>query len=159
LHEYPMQRGCDGPDTDTETETETETDADTETEPDTETAKNAYADAGASPEEIPKTFQAWHRRITTSKNPNAKLREMIGVLFPGRSPPTYQYIGRVAKQVGGPGRLADLLWQAAARPPTGDLLRYCQAMTKGGNGRAQAPPDPAVVRARVRELLGAEDGE
>jgi hypothetical protein len=84
---------------------------------------------------------------------------MLETLFPGRSPPSYQYIGRTAQLVGGAGRLADLLWRAAARPPTGDLLRYCQGMAKGGNGREQEVIDPAALRQRVHELLGEEDGD
>ena len=148
-----LQHECNGLDTDTEPDTEA--DSETEREPE----NNAYADAGASGGEIPRTFQAWHGLVTTSKNPNARLREMVEALFPGSSPPDYGYIGRTARQVGGAGRLADLLWQAAAHPPTGDLLRYCQGMAKGGNGRAQAPPDPEAVRRRVHELLSGDDGD
>jgi hypothetical protein len=152
-HASCMQRAS--PDADADAEADAEADA--KAEADAEGSANA--DAGASGPEIPKTFQAWHALVTTSKNPNAKLRWMIEVLFPGTPLPSYQYIGRAARQVGGPGRLADLLWQAAARPPTGDLLRYCQGMAKGGNGRAEEVPDPAEVRERVHEILRERYGE
>ena len=56
---------------------------------------------------------------------------MCEVLYPNRVPPAYGYLGKVAKQVGGAGRLADLLWQHSTRPPTGDLLAYIRAVAKG----------------------------
>jgi hypothetical protein len=81
---------------------------------------------------------------------------MIRALFPGRSPPAFSYIGRAAREVGGAGRLAELLWQASSRPPTGDLLLYCQAMAKNRQGRTPELPDPVKVRERVHQILSQE---
>lgn len=80
--------------------------------------------------EQPATFREWHQVVVGGKNKNAVLRWMITTLFPGLDPPDYGYIGRVARDIGGPGRLAELLWTASARPPTGDILRFCQGIAK-----------------------------
>jgi hypothetical protein len=117
-------------------------DTDTETEEDTD---QRDADAGAAepePEPPPTTFQGWHELVTTSTNPNAALRFMHQVLFPGRKLPEYGYIGRAAHSVGGPGRLADLMWQAVPRAPTGDILRYCLGMARGQR-EGDKPAEPA----------------
>lgn len=103
----------------------------------------------------PTTFPEWHELVNASANPNATLRYMHETLFPGRKPPDYGYIGRVARQVGGPGRLADFLWQTSARPPTGDILRYCQGIARGQK-EPDKPPEPAGYAA-IREYL-AETG-
>jgi hypothetical protein len=78
----------------------------------------------------PNTFPEWHDLIRDSKNRPATLRWMIEVLYPGLDPPDYGFIGRVARHVGGAGRLADLLWQHSTRPPTGDVLAYILAVAK-----------------------------
>ena len=58
-------------------------------------------------------------------------------LFPGRSPPSYPYIIKTAKEVGGAGRLAQLLWMTAAQRVTGDPLRYCKGIHKKGGQNAK----------------------
>lgn len=93
---------------------------------------------GTSP--LPATFAEWYEAVRASDNRYATLRWMVKVLYPNRDPPDYAYIGKVAKQVGGAGRLADLLWQHSTRPPTGDLLAYIQAVAKS-KGLKQ-PPGP-----------------
>ena len=83
-------------------------------------------------------FGGWLERVNESDNCTEELRQMHLALFPGRDPPTHGYIGTVAKRVGGPGRLAELMWQASSRPPTGDVLAYCQGMAKDGKRKAQS---------------------
>lgn len=116
------------------------------------TEENLGADAPT-----PTNFPEWQAVIETSTNPNATLRFMHERLFPGRKPPDYAYIGRVAQNVGGAGRLADLMWQAAPRAPTGDVLRYCQGIAKGGNSRASPTPDPHKVRELLHGMIDEED--
>lgn len=86
----------------------------------------------------PSTYQEWaamleHPRQYRS-NRIAILRRMFERLYPRKELPTYAYLGRVAQNVGGAGRLAELLWQHSTRPPTGDVLRYVQGVTKSGDG-------------------------
>jgi len=110
----------------------------------------------------PTTFQGWQARIQASKNRPAELRAMITALYPGRDPPDFGYIARVARSVGGAGRLADLLWQHSTRPPTGDVLAYVQKVAKGGKrhatrrqkpdrtGNEPAARDAAALRAQLQ---------
>ena len=102
-----------------------DTDTDTETDPDQE-----LTDGGAVQDFPPTTFDGWLKLVQASNNRQATLRNMFTCLFPGRDPPGFGYLAKTAKQVGGAGRLAELLWQVSARPPTGDVLRYVQAVAK-----------------------------
>lgn len=110
------------------------------------------ADAGA--DAPPSTFPDWHEAVRESQNRPATLRWMIEVLYPGLDPPDYGYIGKVARQVGGAGRLADLLWQHSTRPPTGDLLAYIQSVVKGDNGRGKT--NAQLVEELITEM---DDGD
>jgi len=79
---------------------------------------------------------------------------MFETLYPGAvDVPSFAYIGRVANKVGGAGRLAELLWQNAAKPPSGDVLAYIQAQVQANK--------PSTNGARpqghnLRELLGLD---
>lgn len=85
----------------------------------------------SGPETIPVNFAEWQKLLKSADNQPAALRFMFCTLFPEAvDKPSYGYLGRVARQVGGAGRLAELMWQLAARPPTGDALAYIQAMAK-----------------------------
>lgn len=134
-YDAPTEPERDANDTFADTDTDTDTEEDTDTE-------NANADAPASPPPTPTTFPEWHELVTTSSNPNATLRFMHETLYPGRTPPEYAVIGKTARTVGGAGRLADLMWQASARPPTGDVLRYCMGIARGQK-EPDKPPEPA----------------
>lgn len=109
--------------------------------------------------EVPTTFQEWHTTVKDSKNRPAVLRKMCETLYPGLDPPAYGYLGKVAKKVGGAGRLADLLWQHSSRPPTGDLLSYIQKVAKGnGNGsykrnNGSSPPPGGDSLAEIQRKL------
>jgi hypothetical protein len=125
------QRSSNAPDTDTDTDTE-----------------QKKSPAGAA-QATPIAFAAWQIRLEQPKRGERKegiLREMFIALYPGRDAPDFSYIGRVAKIVGGHGRLAELLWQASTRPPTGDVLAYCLGIAKGGKGNGSAKNHTAVSR-------------
>ncbi len=81
----------------------------------------------------PSTFADWQILLEPkSSNRPAVLRKMHESLYPGHDPPSFGYIGKVARKVGGAGRLAELLWQHSTRPPTGDVLAYVQGVAKRG---------------------------
>jgi len=129
------------------------------TEPNS-TQKNVPAGAaspGGERDEIfplPSIFAEWYKAVEDSENRAAVLRQMCEVLYPNRASPAYGYLGKVAKQVGGAGRLADLLWQHSTRPPTGDLLAYIQGVAKG-----QGPKQPPAPVEEVPLATGWVDGE
>ncbi|MBN2446596.1 MAG: phage replisome organizer N-terminal domain-containing protein [Phycisphaerae bacterium] len=131
--------------------------------------------AGADVPATPTTFQEWSDVIRTSENRPAALVTMYEALYPGRDPPAYGYAGKVAREAGGAGRLAELLWQHSTRPPTGDVLAYVLGQIKrekgdrhetrtqhsrgngSGDGRRPAeqpvsPADPDTI-ARQRKSL------
>jgi hypothetical protein len=111
----------------------------------------------ASPSQAtPATFQEWQSTLQESNNAPAVLRTMFEALFPGRSPPEFSYLGRTARQVGGAGRLAELMWQASTRPPTGDVLAYCIAMSKGKRAsRGNGTDPPRDLQKDIDAVLAA----
>ena len=93
--------------------------------------KETKSPASAGPDG-PSTFADWQSLLEPEGgNRPAILRSMHLSLYPGRDPPSFGYIGKVARKVGGAGRLAELLWQNSTRPPTGDVLAYVQGIAKG----------------------------
>jgi len=125
---------------------EHEQEHDQEQEQKEQEAASPSADADPPPPPIPTTFDEWHKAVKDSKNRPATLRWMIEVLYPKLDAPSYGYIGRVARKVGGAGRLADLLWKQASHQPTGDLLAYIQRVAKG-----DTTPDRETERRRYIE--------
>jgi len=92
---------------------------------------------GDSPPPDPQNLEDWLALLAKrGANKNAVLVRMHDTLFPGRDSPDYGYVGKAAKQVKGEGRLAVLMWQAAAARATGDVMAYCLAIhkRKGDNG-------------------------
>ncbi len=85
------------------------------------------------------TFADWQRQLERATNRQAVLQRLFKVLFPDREAPSFSELGGAARDVGGAGRLAELLWQASTRPPTGDILKWCRGMAKGGNGSRASP--------------------
>jgi hypothetical protein len=109
-----------------------------------ETIEKTEEQESADADLTPHSFEDWLAAGQATGNKQAVLKRMHDTLFPDRDSPSYSYIGTAVKRVGGPGRLAQLLWQAAAQRPTGDVLAYIQATEKGrknrnGNGRHDAP--------------------
>ncbi len=73
--------------------------------------------------------------------------------------PAYGYLGKVAKQVGGAGRLAELMWHLTTKPPTGDILAYIQAMTKSKRRpQGDEPRGFAGVRSYLEKLEAEKNG-
>lgn len=96
--------------------------------------------ADPPPPPPPSTFAAWSEKVQVSRNRPATLVEMFVVLYPGADPPGFSRIGKFARDVGGAGRAAELLWQHSTRPPTGDVLSYLLAVyRKEGNLGEQKP--------------------
>lgn len=128
------------PNLESDREHDQEQEQEQEQEQDTEDGADAPpADAGPTVDSAKfKTFDQWRIYIqqATPKKRQVCLREMYIVLYPGTDPPGYGYIGKTARQVGGAGRLAELLWQHSTRPPTGDVLAYLLRVHQGGNGNA-----------------------
>ena len=81
-----------GSERETESENENETDS---------------PSAGNSP---PVSFTDWLMLVEHEKNRQAVLRRMFIALYPGRTAPEYSYLGKIARIVGGAGRLAEWLW-------------------------------------------------
>ena len=105
------------------------------TDTDTEHILTSGEDAGP---DGPVTFADWQQLVENppeGSNRQAVLVRMHESLYPGRDPPSFGYVGKVAKGVGGAGRLAELLWQNSTRPPTGDVLAYVQGVAKGDKKR------------------------
>ena len=110
----------------------------------------------------PSTFQGWVETIRDSANRPAVLRAMFVTLYGAGIPetdlPTYAYIGRAARTVGGASRLAELLWQHSTRPPTGDVLAYLMAVAKNG-GKGNGTYQQGNGNRRERGRWTAEDAK
>ena len=124
-----------------------------EKNPESAQTPSAIADPVATPP-VPVSLTGWTERLRDSSNRQAVLVLMFETLYPGAvDVPSFAYIGRVANKVGGAGRLAELLWQNAAKPPSGDVLAYIQAQVQANK--------PSTNGARpqghnLRELLGLD---
>lgn len=77
-------------------------------------------------------FHTLLAELKTTENKQAKLKDIYVLCFGKDGAPEFGYLGKVAKQVGGAGRLAELFWQYSAKPPTGDVLAYIQKAHKQG---------------------------
>jgi len=130
------------------------------------TPKEDQESADADPPPV-SNFEDWLKAGQATTNKAAVLKEMHDTLFPDRESPSYSYIGTVSKRVGGPGRLAQLLWEAAAKRPTGDVLAYIQATNNGrknGNGNGHdrtggAPAPKAYTRDEIVILTPEQEAE
>jgi len=114
-------------------QTSTQNDTATSTQNDTHKRKKEITTkvAPAAPEiSIMDSFRLLLDDLRTTTNRPAKLQEIYIALYGAGSPPDFGYLGKVAKQVGGAGRLAELLLQHCGRPPTGDVLAYIVAAEK-----------------------------
>ncbi len=120
-----------------------ESDSDSDTE--SESGANAPGAAAPTQPPDPGTFQGWRDLLQAERhNRPAVLMRMFRALYPDHDPPEFSYLGRVARQLGA-ARLAQLLWEQSPRPPVDDVLAYCLAVAKGGNG-SRASPRPSPPR-------------
>ncbi len=70
--------------------------------------------------------------LRDAKNKPATLRRIYVLCFGEHEDmPDYGYFGKAAKQVGGAGRLAELMWLQVTSPPKGDILAYLMGRHKG----------------------------
>ena len=129
----------------------TKRDGDTDTEL-TENAANAAANA-------PTNLEGWIEILKKSNNKQAVLLFMIKTIYPNLVDyPSYQYVGKVAKELGGAGRLAGLLWECAPKNPKGDILSYIKQFSKGQiankNGSGQSKrKEPEMTPEQIYEEL------
>ena len=130
---------------------DTDTDQDTESEEETESPSDLPAP--------PQDFAGWENLIRDSKNRPATLRFMFEVLYPGRDPPDYGYLGKIAKKVSGAGRLAELLWQHSTKPPKGDILAYILQSENGRKKRARGTSKKPFGGVEALEETGFYDGD
>ena len=126
----------------------------TETTPETTEEEEAGEDAGADPP-VPASFEDWLDviRETPARQRYAPLLWMHRILFPKHTQPSYSKMGGMARKVGGASRMAELLWKAATRPPTGDVLAYCYRVSRGQDAEHS---DQARLEERRRKLERSE---
>lgn len=107
---------------------------------------------------LPTNLDGWIEVVrkgrTEKGGAQAALRLMHAHLYPGRDPPGYAYIAKQAKAVGGPERLAQLMWQSSAYRVTGDVLAYCLAMHKGKAKKEAKDVNRSEQRDRYGEWKG-----
>ncbi|RMG99246.1 MAG: hypothetical protein D6706_05800 [Chloroflexi bacterium] len=102
--------------------------------------------------DTPVNLEGWLKLINQpppGSNVNAQLRRMCQVLYPENELPHFGRFGKLAKQVGGPARLAQLIWEAAGKRPVGDVLSYIEAAEKarrrnGANQRNEPRGRPII---------------
>ena len=107
----------------------------------------------------PRAFEGWIGLLREEKNRNAVLVHMHEVLYPGREPPEYGYVGKTARAVGGAANLARLLWEHSVRPPVGDVLAYVREVhcgVKARSNRARDEPLEPAGYAGIRTFLESE---
>jgi hypothetical protein len=116
----------------------------------------AIANPAATPVVVPVSLPEWTERLRDSSNRQAVLVQMIQTLYPNSlDVPSYAYVAKVASKVGGAGRLAELLWQNSAKPPSGDVLAYIQAQAKpGANGTR--PSNAKATSADLDAIFGVD---
>lgn len=82
----------------------------------------------------------YKHRLEQLKSPGAnKAAILMGIYkdcFGSAELPDYGYLAKTAKQVGGPGRLAQLMFERVTNPPTGDILAHIIATENARKKRA-----------------------
>jgi len=105
---------------------------------------NTYGSATAELAPVPavpgasltEKFHTLHAELKEASNKAAILRSVYVLCFGEAGAPDYGYLGKTAKQVGGAGRLAQLMFELVTRPPAGDILAYIVAEENGRKKRA-----------------------
>jgi len=101
---------------------------------------------------------AQNQRLRDSGNYPAELRKIYALCFGEAELPSYGMLGKVAKAVGGAGRLAEIMWQLSAKPPTGDVMAYILAAygPKRRRGKRTAQQRQGELQNAVAEFLGED---
>jgi len=74
-------------------------------------------------------FETLIQKLRVSPNKPAALRKIYRLCFGGSDEdlPEYGRLGKLASDVGGEGRLAQIMWELTTKRPTGDVCSYIQA--------------------------------
>jgi hypothetical protein len=83
----------------------------------------------------PSSYCGWMEHVREASNKPAALRWMVKVIYDYYQEdelPTYGYIGKVTKRVGGHMRLAQMIWDTARHQPQGNLMDYIQQIQNNG---------------------------
>lgn len=129
-----------------ELDTDTDTDINTLVATTTDPAAIAVPTA-LDPLPLTRQFDALVEELKVSNNKPAVLKKVYVLCYGEATAPDFAYLGRVAKQVGGAGRLAELLFKHVSRPPVGDILAYVLKEHKNAekyqamNGGNRAPTE------------------
>lgn len=127
--------------------------------------------AGAEPSlnSLADLFHDLKAKLVIGTNRPAMLRLIYKLCFggPEETLPDYGYLGKVARAVGGEGRLAELMWQLTVREPKSDPLAYLQQMAKQGgvgkrNGQANEDglsPQQEILKRRMEAIKQREAGD
>jgi hypothetical protein len=98
---------------------------------------------------VPTNLDGWLQQVKNGKNKQAALMRMFETLYPrATEKPDFAYIGRVAKNVGGAGRLAALFWECSGKQITGDVMQYVQGYSKNHKGK----PTPKDREAELKRM-------
>lgn len=90
-------------------------------------------------------FRTLTDELRTAKNKAALLMQIYILCYGVDSAVTFAYLGKVAKQVGGAGYLAQRLWELSVRPPNGDVLAYIQSEHKSKAARQKEVPKASAA--------------
>jgi len=105
-------------------------------------------------EKQPANLNDWLEILRKDGNKTAVLMGMFETLYPSATEkPEFGYIGRVAKNVGGAGRLAQLLWECSSKNVTGDVMRYIQAYSKNNSHKEPKKKGPKTDPAKTLKQL------
>lgn len=114
------------------------------------------------PETLTGGFARLLEQLRGAKNKAAVLRGIYVLCFGPADAPDYGYLGRAAKAVGGAGRLAQMMWELTAQPPTGDVLAFCMARARRarsstirGDEQGDTPRGAAAIDAWLASREGA----
>jgi len=123
----------------------------TKKNPSEEESTNGNRNGSHPGDSSPVNLDGWMVVVNEAGNKAAALKRMYEALFPYKGPiDDYGYIGATYKRVGGPGRLAQLMWIASGYRPTGDVLRYCQGLAKGAPPPQRQDDNGGTIKVRVR---------
>lgn len=89
-------------------------------------------------ESLANRFHALIDKLRDAKNKQAVLMEVYVLCYGNGDPPTYSYLGSVARELGGAGYLAQRMFELVARPPNGDVLAYILGEHRNKKNRANS---------------------
>lgn len=95
-----------------------------------------HPDSSLKSQSLAEQFHALLEDLRQTKNKAAALMKVYILCFgEHEGMPDFGYLGKAARQVGGAGRLAELMWQQSTSPPKGDVLAYLMSKSKGSSYR------------------------